>query len=122
MTTRLLPPAEWDRLQGTELGPVAQILPETARVIVVEDEAGAIVGCWSVFQVVHVEGLWIAPANRGKGSVARRLLVEMRKQARDFGARAVMTAAITPDVRALIESVGGSQVPGEHFVMPLENV
>jgi len=119
MTTRLLPREEWPRLAGTELETVWPHLPESARVIVVED-GDQIVGCWAVFSVVHVEGVWIAPEYRTRGSVARRLLMEMRRQARAMGASAVMTGATSDDVRGLITRLHGQAVPGEQYVIPLE--
>lgn len=122
MTSRLLPPMDWARLAGTELETVWPHLPESARVIVVEDDGGQIVGCWCLFTTVHVEGVWVHPDYRGKGSVARRLLVMMRQQARDLGAVAVMTGALTAQVRRLIATLGGTRVPGEQYVIPLEKV
>jgi N-acetylglutamate synthase-like GNAT family acetyltransferase len=117
MTTRLLPPEEWARLAGTELDGVWANLPASARVVVVEDEEGRIVGCWSLFSVLHVEGVWIAPEHRGRSAVARRLLVGMRHQARDMGASGVCTAAVSDDVRALLDHLGAARVPGDHYVM-----
>lgn len=122
MTTRLLPPSEWDRLAGTELETVHPHLPESARVIVVEDEAGAIVGCWCVFTSVHAEGVWIAPEHRTRGTVARRLLVGLRHQLEDLGATAVMTGAVSDDVRALIARLQGQPLPGEQYVIRRENL
>jgi hypothetical protein len=60
MTRRILPAAEWSRLVGTELENVWPHLdPDRSVVIVVEDE-GQIIGCWSAFDVLHAEGIWIA--------------------------------------------------------------
>lgn len=119
MTTRLLPIGDWPRLAGTELETVWPHLPATARIVVVEDEAGSIVACWALFSVVHVEGLWIAPQCRKRGAAARRLLAAMRTELASLGARAVMTAAISDDIKALIARFHGSAVPGDHFVVPL---
>lgn len=119
MTTRLLPRDEYPRLMGTELETVWPHLPEGARVLVVEDPAGAIVGCWALFTSVHCEGVWVAPEHRGRGSVARRLLAGMRREARDMGASAVMTGAVSDDVRGLIAHLHGTRLPGEQYVMPL---
>lgn len=120
MTTRLLPPADWARLAGTELETVWPHLPASARVIVVEDEAGAIVGCWALFSCVHVEGVWVAPEHRARTAVARRLLVGMRHEARDLGAQSVVTGALTDDVRQLITGLGGKALPGDLYVIPVE--
>lgn len=120
MTYRVLPQAEWPRLAGTEAETLWPHLdPMNARVLVVE-EAGRIVGTWTVLRVVHVECVWIDPAYRGAFGVVKRLLRGMRAIAGEWGARTVLTSALTDQVRALITSLGGQQLPGEHFVIPLE--
>jgi hypothetical protein len=117
--TRVLPPAEWSRLQGTELDGVTAHLPPTAQIVVVEQD-GAIVACWAAFNVLHVEGIWIAPAHRRSGSVARRLLRAMRQVVASFGCRSAMTAALTDEVDGFITRLGGTRVPGTHFLLPFE--
>lgn len=121
MTSRLLSRDEWPRLVGTELETAIPHLPADTHVIVVENAAGAIVGCWAVLRVVHVEGLWVHPDDRKKGAVGRQLLRAMTDVARGLGATVVMTAAVTDEVRRLIEAVGGQRLPGEHFVIPLKD-
>lgn len=123
MTSRVLPRHEWDRLAETELGAVCQYLDSSVTsILVVEDDQGAIVGCWSMFPVWHVEGVWVAPAHRGKASVARRLLQLMRRQAQRVGAATVMTGCLSPMVRALLTGLGATALPGEHFVIPIPEV
>jgi N-acetylglutamate synthase-like GNAT family acetyltransferase len=117
VTTRLLPPEEWARLAGTELETVWPHLHAASAQIVVVEQDGQIVGCWALMRVVHVEGVWIAPAYRGKASVAKRLLQGMRRAAAQWGAKTVATAALTDDVRRLVAHLGGVALPGEHFVM-----
>lgn len=118
METRVIPPSEWPRLAGTELEAVWPVLPPDARVLVIED-AGVIVGCWAAFTKVHVEGVWIAPAHRGKASVARRLMAGMRRVVRAMGAESVATGATTDDVRNLLTRIGATQLPGDHYVLSL---
>ena len=119
MTHRELPRAEWSRLEDTaQLGPALHAIPPDARIVVVED-ATAIIGTWAVLRYVHVEGLWIAPAHRTRGRVGAHLLAGMEATAQAWGARVVLTAAITDDVRALIRHRGGIPLPGDHFVLPL---
>lgn len=117
MTTRILPPEEWPRLEGTEAGSVWRSLdPESASVIVVED-GGSIVGVWVLMTVLHAECLWIADAHRGKAAVARRLWAAMQREAHAMGVEAVATAATTDDVRALLDHVGAMKLPGDFYAM-----
>jgi hypothetical protein len=118
MTTRILPRDEYPRLAGTELDAVWPILPLDAQVVVVEQD-GQIVGCWSAYRLVHVEGLWIAPEHRGKGSVARRLLVGMRETVAEMGASGAITGALTDDVRTMLRHIGATHLPGDHYALPL---
>jgi hypothetical protein len=112
MTTRLLTRDEYPRLVGTELETVWPHLPASARVIVVEDVCGAIVGCWCLFTSVHAEGVWIAPWHRrSRGAIARRLMAGMREQLETLGASAFMTGAVSDPVRRIITKLGGAAVP-----------
>ncbi|HXG71330.1 MAG TPA: GNAT family N-acetyltransferase [Gemmatimonadaceae bacterium] len=120
MTTRVLDRAEWaEKLAGTELDAVwPHLQQEDAQIVVVEDGA-RVVGCWAVIRYVHVEGVWIAPSHRGKGSVARRLFAGMKRVAQQFGARAVLTGALTEDVRQLLRHLNATKLPGEHYCFPV---
>jgi N-acetylglutamate synthase-like GNAT family acetyltransferase len=119
MTTRILPPEEWERLSGTELGEVWPILPPACtKVLVVEDTDGRIIGCWALMNLYHAEGLWIAPDHRGKGSVARRLIRDMSKELRELGATTVITAAIDPAIVGYLERMGAEALPAS-YAMPV---
>lgn len=119
MTTRILPPDEWPKLAGTELGQAAPYFdPERATIIVVED-GSTIVGCWALLSMWHVEGVWIHPEHRKAGAVARRLMRGMTKQAKDQGARVVITAALSDEVVGLIGHLGGQLLPWAHFSIPV---
>lgn len=120
MITRLLPPEEWPRLAGTELETVWPVLDPIASHVVVVEDAGEIVGCWALFRQVHVEGLWIAPAHRGKSSVGRRLLATMRSTARAMGARSVATAACRDSVVGMLHKLNAIALPGVHYALPVE--
>lgn len=114
MTTRVLRADEYARLAGTELEPVAPHLRPCDQVLVVEDTDGAIIGCWALLMVPHVEGVWVAPEHRGKSGVARRLLAGMRRLVGD--GRPVMTGATTDDVRRILAGLGATKLPGDHYV------
>ena len=86
MTTRILQPAEWpEKLKGTLLETAAGQLPRQALVMAVEDDAQRLVGCVALFPVWHLEGVWIAPEQRGRVGVARRLVTAIRTTARSLG-------------------------------------
>lgn len=120
MKTRVLPPEEWHRLEGTEIDHAWSTLPASACVVVVEDE-GRLVGCHVLLSVVHAECLWIHPDHRTKSSVARRLWAAVQTTVvEQFGATAFVTAAIDDRVRGLIAHVGGVPLPGEAYVITLK--
>jgi len=118
MTTRVLPPAEWPRLLGTELETVVPVLPEDAEVLVVEHD-GAIVGCWALYPLLHVEGVWVAPEHRGRGGVFRRLLTGMRTLVHGHGREVVQTGALWGDegavVATMLQKLGAVELVGRHF-------
>lgn len=121
MTTRVLPPEEWPLLEGTELETVYPYLnPSTTKVLVVED-GSQIVGCWALMSILHAECVWVHPDYRKHvRSPAVHLLRGMRRLAHEQGAKTVITSALTDDVVALIAHIGGSELPGRHFVIPTE--
>jgi hypothetical protein len=119
MTTRVLPIEEWGRLVGTELEHAAPVLPLGSKIIVVEDN-GNIVGCWSAITYVHVEGVWIEPLHRGKSAVARRLWRGMQDVLRLMDVRSAMTGSITPEIDALLAGMGAVELPGKMFVFPVK--
>lgn len=118
MTHRVLPPHEWPRLAGTELEAVYPYLnPDHADVVVVEDE-GRVVGCWAFVRVFHADGAWIHPDQRG-GMVAQYLLRGIAALARLHGSDRVVATAESDDVAHLLQRLGGEQLPGAHFVLPV---
>jgi hypothetical protein len=124
-TTRELPSKEWARLTevGAELGPIQHLLtPETTRMLVVEDAAGAIVGSWALMCAWHVEGLWIAPAHQQRGSVGRRLLATMRHWIRGTGAAGVVTGSVSPLVDALLTKAHAERLAPAMWVWPVSPV
>jgi hypothetical protein len=118
MIARILPPEEWPRLVGTEAELVWPHLSPEARVVVVERDA-AIIGCHVLIPYWHVECLWIAPALRGRGTVAGRLWAAVQRVAWDLGIRVVLTAAVDDRVRTLLAHVGATPLPGEAYAVPV---
>jgi N-acetylglutamate synthase-like GNAT family acetyltransferase len=120
MTTRILPEAEWPRLAETEAGTVwPHLNPAKAQIVVVEKD-GQIVGCQIVMTVRHIEALWIAPAFRTRGSVARRLWEAVKRVAREDGTTEVMTTACDDRVRGLLAHVGATRLDGDHYLVSVE--
>lgn len=120
MNTRILPPEEWAKLEGLD---IAQLLPhlpqESATVIVVEDDAGKIVGTWSMLQVTHLEGFWVDPAHAKKAGVVRALIRTAMEFAGSISLRWMTTAANTEAIAAYIRRLGGIKVPAEVYTLPV---
>jgi hypothetical protein len=120
MTTRILPPDEWSRLAHTEFRHLPYVTGDELQVVVVEDE-GRIVGCWGLMTMLHLEGLWIDPAYRGRPSVAKRLLIATWAEVKKRAPRWVMTAADSDGVRRLLtRHMKAIPVPAESYVIPME--
>jgi hypothetical protein len=120
MTTRVLPAAEWDRLEGTELDGLADRLSgDRAVVIVVEDSDGRIVGCWAAIWALHIEGLWVAPDHRGKAAVLRRLVHSLNTETAQAGISAVVAGVRDERMRDIASTALGKPLPGQLVVIPV---
>jgi len=120
LITRVLPPEEWAaKLQGTAL---AQAIydPDNAFVIVVEDAEGQVVACWSAVNTVHVEGIWIHPDHRRRVAVGRALLTAMFEELRSLSVGEVITNADTPEVEAMLRTIGATPLPGSSWLLKVE--
>lgn len=120
MTVRILPPAEWARLAGTEAQALWKHLdPERAKVVVVE-EHGQIIATHTLMWVLHAECLWVHPGWRGRLSVLGRLWMKVQAVARAMGARTLMTAQIPEQpILPLLQRVGAKKLDGDHFVVSI---
>lgn len=120
MITRLLPPSEWTRLDPAKMKlPAIEAASVDGDVVVVEDH-GEIVGCWSVMTCVHVEGLWIDPRYRRKVAVGRRLWNAMKDIVKRRGAHGALMCVVTEENTARIQSqLHGVEVLGRHFAVSL---
>lgn len=119
MTTRMLPPAEWHKLAETVAGSIwPQLPPAHAEVVVVEDGA-AIVGCYVLLQVLHVECLYIAPAYRRKVAVGRALFKALRQQIAS-AAGAVWITVAQDAVQRLVWRHRAEPIPGAHYLLPVK--
>lgn len=122
MTTRLLRADEWDRIRETPLAfDVWRHLDASAvQIVIVEDEAGAIVACWATMACRHVEGFWVRPDHQKRGGTLRRLFVGMRELLTSLGTSTVLTQAETPEVAALLEDAGGTRMKGTSYYLPID--
>ena len=111
MTTRILPPAEWPRLEGTLLEGVWPTLrPDYAEVIVVERD-GAIVGGMVLLTTLHAECLFTDGA-----AVSRALWRALCDRVHAAGGAAVWGAAVDAPMRRLLRR-HADPIPGDHFLM-----
>jgi L-amino acid N-acyltransferase YncA len=114
MTTRVLHPDEWARLDGSELARALPRLPG-ARVIVCEDE-GRVLGHLALVPMWHVEGAEIDEAQRGRG-VLQALIAGMHAEARALGVSTVFPAAASDGMVHLIQRIGGVEIPARWFAL-----
>ena len=126
ITTRLLPPDEWDRLAA--LPPFCDSgLPNPAhwRVIVAEDTTGDIVGHCCLFDAVHWEGWHVAPEARGNPALIRGLIregVEVLRDADVGGVFAMIDADQIGATRAMIERFGFTAAPGDLYLAAVDDL
>jgi GNAT superfamily N-acetyltransferase len=88
-----------------------QFTPPAGVFLVVEDDAGEVIGCGGVRRIqrrpetyevrFEVKHLWLAPNARGKGA-GRLLLQELERRAIEFGAEELVL-----DTNASLEAAGG---------------
>lgn len=120
---RTLPPdrAEWERvLHGTPMALMLDRLDPTQAVIVVVELDGRVVSHWAAMNTVHLEGVWQAEDVRGQHiGVTRALLREMTKQLTELHVPEVLTTATAPNIEQIIKDLGGTQLPGTQWVIPV---
>jgi|TARA_R110000744_G_scaffold17672_2_gene47696 N-acetylglutamate synthase-like GNAT family acetyltransferase len=121
VSTRILPPDEWSRLNGTLLEGAPDLLnPEIDMVLVVEKE-GEIVGCTSFLPRWHIEGLWVSPKHRKMASVGRPLLRGIYQVAEALKAKELVMMTFDPEMAALCARIGRSweHLDGDHYSIGL---
>lgn len=119
MTRRVLPRAEYARLVGTYLEPLIDHFPADTDVVVVEDDAGEIVGCSSVFSRDHVEGTWIAEVHRNAPGVCWSLFQGIKATAKRRGTSRLLTGSMDDRMTEFLLRMHAERLPGEQFVWPL---
>ena len=116
MTTRILPPDEWPRLDGTYLEPLwRQLSPSRAMVFVVEKD-GAIIGTWVLMTVLHVEGF-----SSQNAAVTLALLRAMKAEVDGQHVPTVITGADTTEMEGYLKRLDPHlmEIPGKQFTWTL---
>lgn len=118
LTTRVLPPEEWAKIQ--HIPPFDQGLPNPDhwRILVVEED-GVIVGTCSLFDTVHWDGWWIAPDHQGKAGAFRALVAAGLQELTAAAVAGVHTTVpdVRPDLQALITRYGFTEAPGKLYLL-----
>lgn len=116
MRARTLHPDEWECLEHSDLSALLpHVRPEDFEAVVVEDDAGSVVGTLGLVRAAHYEGLWIAPEHRANPAVARLLLREARRMLERE--RWVFAFAASDEMKGLVPRLGGQQLPVESYVI-----
>ena len=117
ITTRQLPPDEW-QAKLTHLPPaILEILdPALTVILVAENALGAVVGVWMVMTTVHLDGLWVR-ADHQHTLVASKLLRGMRQILTDLQIPIAFTIVQDIDVLCLAHKAGFQRVPGDLLML-----
>jgi hypothetical protein len=120
MTTRVLPKAEWPRLEGQAMGAVlAHRDEDSAQVVVVEDE-GLIIGQWALLGAPWIDGWWIHPERRGEVEIRKALKAGMQELMRSQSMTAAVIAVGDPRVGRLLEQLGAVRSDCTVYYWPVE--
>jgi len=119
LTARILPPAEWPRLVGTESEKFATVAPTRPVLPFVVEEDGRVVGTWTLTSYQVLEGLGVAAERRGKVAVQRALLREVRRFAAQTGLHQVVTFSASAEVDRMLDRIGARAMPAAAWILPL---
>ena len=121
MTSRILPPEEWSKLEGTLLGMSWKSLDREIDIVLVVEQDDEIVACTSFLPRWHMEGTWISPKYRKRPSVVKRGLYAMYETAKVLGAKELMMVSVDDEVSMICRRLGKSAIhmTGDHFSVGL---
>jgi hypothetical protein len=123
MRARVLPEAEWARVADRPPYDQAGLPPPDHHwlILVVEDDAGAIVASCALSDQVHWDGFHINPEARGNAAVFRAMLA--------FGLQELQAAGVPgahltipdgqPGLEHMVERFGFFRAPGVLFCVPV---
>lgn len=115
MKTRLLPPEEWSRLDGTEAAMLVPMLNRERDMVIAIEDGKELIGCVPVFWALHADCVWIHPDHRKKAGVARALWAALGSVAQQNG-RAIGIMATQPVMKQFLERMGAQLVQGDQYV------
>lgn len=122
MTHRILPRADYARLDGTYLAPAVPYLAADTQVVIVEQD-DRIISHWTLMKAPHVECVWTHPDYRASGAAMRQLLAGMRDLAVSEGIARVITSVEADDavVHRLLHHLRADKLP-DSYVFSIENM
>ena len=118
MTTRLLRADEWPLVAASGLPALLAWCPPDSASVVAVEQGGQIVGCCAVLHLPHLEGVWIAPAHRGKAAVMRRLVAATFTEARR-GCGWAFAGAASDAMHRVLRHLRGRALPLSLYVIPV---
>lgn len=122
-TVRLLDPAEWPQLLTLGVEPFATHgLPDGAHWLIVGAfEGETLVGISGLYETVHNDPWWIAPAYRRSPTLVRELWQGMQGVLESRGVETIhiTVADALPEVQAMVERLGFHPAPGVLYVVHL---
>lgn len=125
-TSRELPAEEWEKLRS--IPPYDSMgLPSTDgdwKVFVVEDADGALIATTATQVQVHWEPWWFREESRKNPVVVRLLLEQCLSTLKEFGIPYAFctVAEDQPEIRSVVEHLGGIRAPGDLYLVNLDQV
>lgn len=119
LTVRAVPPDEWAGLQARGVPYDLSVLDPLYGVVVVVEDGDRVVASWLALNTVHLEGLYIDPANRHLATVAGKLFAGMVEALQRIGTHEALTITTDPIVRAMAVRAGFEPVTGELFKLTI---
>lgn len=120
LTSRLLPPEEWDKVAHVPpFSTVGIPDPDHWRVLVVEDAEGKVVAVSHLYDMVHWDSFWIDPAHQGKAAAFRAMVTSGLETLGTLGIQVVHTTVPNdrPDLQQLVLDFGYQQAPGQLYLL-----
>lgn len=119
MKTRTLRQDEHTRITSAGIPFVPELLNDNRVVVVVETDAGDIVGAMTVFRATHFEGAWISPEHRTAGVVRGLLRAAKEAAVQQWSDSWVFADVVDDEVGRMVERLGGRSLPVTTYVMPV---